>query len=197
MSCATPRKAKGTAGWLGRGRAGLASGRPLAHRDHGPDGPDGPEGVEDLSLRVHAPSRASEGGSSLFATGRRLCGSGPPPSMVPTRRKKPRTLRRTPSTGGVPRGDPRLDQLWFVRAASSTGCGLAASTSRPVVRRASPGRSPCAGYRRGSTRAPEPPFRAAPRPRAERSGACDSGNNCWRCLPVFFVSFAFDQQAPP
>ena len=28
MSCATPRKTKGTADWLGPGRAGLASGRP-------------------------------------------------------------------------------------------------------------------------------------------------------------------------
>ena len=69
MSCATPRKAKGAAGWPGSRSARLASGRPLARRDHGPDGPDGPEGVEDLSLRVHAPSRASECGSPLFAAG--------------------------------------------------------------------------------------------------------------------------------
>jgi hypothetical protein len=74
MSRATPRKAKGAAGWPGSRPAGPASGRPLANRDHGPDGPDGPEGVEELLRRRRAPSRVSGGGSSLAAAGAGLAG---------------------------------------------------------------------------------------------------------------------------
>ena len=139
MSCATPRKAKGAAGWPGSPPAGLASDRPPRPRDHGPDGPGGPEGVEELLRRRRAPSRVSGGGSSLAAAGARLAGgtmwaSGPG--------KATRARRRSPSVGSAPlsrRGstpDLRLLQPWFARASDSTGCGLRPSRPRPVVPRA-------------------------------------------------------------
>jgi hypothetical protein len=74
MSRATPRKAKGAAGWHGHGRHGRPQAAPLANRGHGPDGPDGPEGVEELLRRRRAPSRVSGGGSSLAAAGTGLAG---------------------------------------------------------------------------------------------------------------------------
>ena len=141
----------------------------------------------------------SEGSCALPSFGRRvstfrnkrwLCGSGPPPSMVPKRPKKPRTLRRMPFTGGAPRGDPRLNWLWSACLASSTGCGLAAPTFRPVVPHA---RRP--GVRRGVVIAVVPRARHQPPfgPLRNRSGTfghkCDPWNNCWRWLGVF--SFCF------
>jgi len=141
MSRATPRKAKGTAGWRGSQPAGLASGRPFAHQDHGPGGPDGPEGVEELLRRRRAPSRVSGGGSSLAAAGDGLAGgtmwaNGPG--------KATRARGRSPSLGSAPlsgRGsttDLRLARLWFIPAASAPrDPGLSLSRARrPGGRRA-------------------------------------------------------------
>ena len=55
-----PRKTKGRAARPGSRQTGPASGRPLAHRDHGPDGPDGPEGVQELSQAASRPVSSFE-----------------------------------------------------------------------------------------------------------------------------------------
>ena len=138
MSRATPRKAKGAAGWPGSRPARLASGGPLAHRDHGPDGPDGPEGVEELLRRRRAPSRVSGGGSSLAAAGAGVAGGtigGDGPGEA-TRARGRSSVGSAPLSRRGSTPDLRLLQLWFACLASSTGCGLRPSRPRPVVPRA-------------------------------------------------------------
>ncbi len=127
---------------------------------------------------------------SAFRGRRELRASGPSGEMVPTRRKKPRTLRRMPSTGGAPRGDPRLVRLWFARASDSTGCGLRPSRPRPVVPRARRrgGRLVVVGFTVPDRRS-KAVFEPLRRRRGTLGGKCDHGNNCWRCLGVF--SFCF------
>jgi hypothetical protein len=135
-----------------RGRGG----RPLAHRDHGPDGPDGPEGVEEPLRRRRAPSRVSGGGSSLAAAGAGLAGgtmwaSGPGKSDEGSAPLAKRGVAATVKTWLDPRPQAppalvrpcfRLNRLW-----SSPLATPARRTSRP-----SPARSQVSGHVGGSKR---------------------------------------------
>jgi hypothetical protein len=180
MSRATPRKTKGTADWLGPLRAGLASGRPLAHRDHGPDGP---ESVEGPFLGPRAPSRTSGGRSPVSAAG-----AGSPVGTISAHGPDTGSDRERRAFGG----DPRLPQLWFARAFGSTGCGLAAPTFRPVA---------CRARRRGGRRAvvpgrPSKPVFEAVLPHAA-GGNATTGIIVGVVSLCFSFSFPFDQQGLP
>jgi hypothetical protein len=180
MSRATLRKTKGAAGWPGSWQAGLASGGPLAHRDHGPDGPDGPEGVEPPFLPPRGPSRAS-GGRSAAGTGSPLgtiSAHGPDIGFGGTPDHERRAFG----------GDLRLARLWFAHAFDSTGCGLATPTFRPsyiapvpaaVAAPWLPSWFQLCPHRRSSE-----PLRGLPGTSGRKR---DHGNNCWRRLAVFFV----------
>jgi hypothetical protein len=173
------------AGWSGSRPAALASGRPFARRDHGPDGPDGPEGVEDLSLRVHAPSRASECGFPLSAAGAgspvgTISAHGPDTGFgaLPTMRGAP--LGVTPGSIGF--GSPTSPGQPAVVFPLATP---ARRSSRP-----SPRPSPRRGYRRGSRSALETGLRSRSEADVEREGIIVGVVS-----PCFSFSFAFFQQA--
>ena len=195
MSRATPRKTKGTADWLGPGRAGSRQAAPLAHRDHGPDGPDGPEGVDEPRRRPPAPSRVSGGGPSLVTPGTRLAGgtmwaSGPGEATTRARGRSPSvgggaTVRtwfgaRPQARSALVRSRLRLNRLW-----SSPRANPAHGVSRP-----SPGRAPRRGYSRGFTDGPRAAFRTPFKPGAERPARAAVTGIIVGVVPVCF-SFAF------
>ena len=182
MSRATPRKTKGTADWLGPLRAGLASGRPLAHRDHGPDGP---ESVEGPFLGPRAPSRTSGGRSPVSAAGAgspvgTISAHGPDTGFgaLPTMRGAP--LGVTPGSIGF--GSPTSPGQPAVVFPHATP---ARRSSRP-----SPRPSPRRGYRRGSRSALETGLRSRSEADVEREGIIVGVVS-----PCFSFSFAFFQQA--
>jgi hypothetical protein len=160
MSRATPRKAKGAAGWPGSRPAGPPSDLPSPTGTMVPPVPPVPRvSKTPLGGLVGRPEPRETG---LRLPRRALASrAGPCGRVVPAKRRGLGAARR--ASGRRP--DPRLLQLWFARPFDSTGCRVAASTFRPVVCRA---RRP--GGRRllvtvVATRArPEPPFGAAPRP---------------------------------
>jgi hypothetical protein len=180
MSRATPRKAKGAAGWRGSRPAGRPQAAPSPTGAMATAVLMAPEGVEDLTLPFTRPPSFGMR-VSAFRDRRRLRGPRPSREMVPAQTSADSGRGRTL---GRPQASPALVH----RAFDSTGCVSRPSRPRPSYL------SPVVGAVAGPWLRPW--LQVGPRSRSSRRspprnarGKCDPGNNCSLSLGVFSFRF--------